>query len=229
MKWLRKKRTLCQSDVPGDSVTGSESEAGLNPDKIRFDHVLSLAVSLPSAARHNLLRALIRPIQSDYLLAVGAEGQDARPTLDERQFFFQSLFDYTSFEQLSHQKLMPEEYPLSLATDMVLPWPWSMNSYKGSLSIGSWQGNPWRYDNFNHHVELWLPWRIGFVKGGNHSLAAGILAGEGTLLPDRVFDMQDLLRHVSTDGVWWYAGEKQVEKVRDWRTAALFELGRLIN
>ncbi|MEN4600718.1 DUF6710 family protein [Pantoea agglomerans] len=229
MKWFRKKRELCQPDVSGDSVTGSESEAGLNPDKIRFDHVLSLAASLPSAARHNLLRALIRPIQSDYLLAVGAEGQDARPILDARQFFFQSLFDYISFEQLSHQKLMPEEYPLSLTADMVLPWPWSMNRYKGSLSIGSWQGNPWRYDNSNHHVELWLPWRIGFVKGGNHSLAAGILAGEGTLLPDRVFDMDDLLRRVSTDGTSWFTDGRQIERVRDWRTAAFYELGRLVS
>ncbi|MDK4219029.1 DUF6710 family protein [Pantoea agglomerans] len=229
MKWFRKKQTLCQPDEPGDSVTGSESDAGLNPDKARFDHVLSLAASLPSAARYNLLRALIRPIQSDYLLAVAAEGQDARPAMNENHFFFQSLFDYISFEQLSHQKLMTEEYPLSLAADMVLPWPWSMNSYKGSLSIGSWQGNPWRYDNCNHHVELWLPWRIGFVKGGNHSLAAGILAGEGTLLPDRVFDMHDLLRRVSTDGTSWFADGREIDRVRDWRTAAFYELGRLVS
>ncbi|MGV2876711.1 DUF6710 family protein [Pantoea vagans] len=229
MKWFRRRQSQCLLCESGDSVTDAESEAGLNPDKIRFDHVLSLAASLPSDARHNLLRALIRPIQSDYLLAVGAEGQDARPILDARQFFFQSLFDYISFEHLSHQKLMSEEYPLSLTADMVLPWPWSMNSYKGSLSIGSWQGNPWRYDNSNHHVELWLPWRIGFVKGGNHSLAAGILAGEGTLLPDRVFNMHDLLSRVSTDGISWFADGRQIEKVRDWRTAAFYELGRLVS
>lgn len=220
---------LCQPDLPGDSVTDAERQAGLDPDKIRFDHVLSLAASLPSAARHNLLRALIRPIQSDYLLAVGAEGQDARTILDEKQFFFKSLFDYISFEQLNHKKLMPEEYPLSLASDMVLPWPWSMNSYKGCLSIGSRQGNPWYFDSSNHIVELWLPWRIGFVKGGNHSLAAGILAGEGTLLPDRVFDMHDLLRRVSTDGISWFADGRQIERMRDWRTAAFYELGRLVS
>ncbi len=171
----------------------------------------------------------MRPIQSDYLLAVAAEGQDARPTLNERHFFFQSLFDFISFEQLGHQKLMPEEYPLSLASDMVLPWPWSMNCYKGCLRIGSRQGNPWYFDSSNHIVELWLPWRIGFVKGGNHSLAAGILAGEGLLLPERVFNMQDLLSRVSTDGVEWFGDGRPVEKVRDWRTAAFYELGRLVS
>lgn len=132
MKWFRKRQSQCLLCESGDSVTDAESEAGLDPDKIRFDHVLSLAASLPSAARHNLLRALVRPIQSDYLLAVAADGQDARPTLDARQFFFQSLFDYISFEQLSHQKLMPEEYPLSLASDMVRPWPWSMNATRAA-------------------------------------------------------------------------------------------------
>lgn len=228
MKWFRKRQSQCLLGESGDGVTQSESESGHKPDKARFEHVLSLAKSLPSAARYNLLHALVRPIQSDYLLAVAAEGQDARPTLDGRQFFFQSLFDYISFEQLFHQKLMPEEHPLSLAADIVLPWPWSMNCYKRSLSIGSCQGNPWRYDNSNHHVELWLPWRIGFVKGGNHSLAAGILAGEGTLLPDRVFDMHDLLSRVSTDGISWFADGRQIEKVRDWRTAAFYELGRLV-
>lgn len=229
MKWFRKRQSQCLLGESGDGVTQSESETSHNPGKARFDHTLLLAASISPAGRHNLLRALVRPIQSDHLLAVGAEGQDARPTLDEKQFFFQKLYDYISFEQLSHQKLMPEEYPLSLAADMVLPWPWGMNSYKGCLSIGSRQGNPWQYDNSNHHVELWLPWRIGFVKGGNHSLAAGILAGEGTLLPDRVFDMHDLLRRVSTDGISWFADGRQIEKVRDWRTAAFFELGRLIS
>ncbi|WP_323129610.1 DUF6710 family protein, partial [Klebsiella pneumoniae] len=28
----------------------------------------------------------------------------------------------------------------------------------------------------NHRVTLWLPWRIGFVRGGNHSIASGVLA-----------------------------------------------------
>jgi len=229
MIWFRKKQTRCEPGEPVDSVTAPVNEAGLNRDKARFDHVLSLAASLPPAACHTLLRALVRPLQADYLLAVAAEGQDARPELNERQFFFQGIFDYISFEQLSQQKIAPDDYPLSLASDMVLPWPWSMNSYSNSLSIGAWQGKLWRYDPSNHAVELWLPWRIGFVKGGNHSLAAGILAGEGTLMPDKVYDLQALLACVSTDGLWWYDNDGPVEKVQDWRTAAFYELGRLIN
>ncbi|MBL2719985.1 FipA, partial [Klebsiella pneumoniae] len=45
-------------------------------DKLKFDRVINLARRLPQPAIHDLLRALILPIQADYLLAVGTEGQD---------------------------------------------------------------------------------------------------------------------------------------------------------
>ena len=59
-------------------------------DKLKFDRVINLARRLPHPAIH-LLRALILPIQADYLLAVGTEGQDARPDMNEREFFFTKI------------------------------------------------------------------------------------------------------------------------------------------
>ncbi|MFL3032936.1 hypothetical protein ACJ0H5_23370 [Salmonella enterica] len=55
------------------------------------DRVINLARRLPQPAIHDLLRALILPIQADYLLAVGTEGQDARPVMNEREFFFTKI------------------------------------------------------------------------------------------------------------------------------------------
>lgn len=60
-------------------------------------------------------------------------------------------------------------------------------------------------------------------------LLAGILAGKGTLLPDRFFNMHDLLRRVSTDGISCFDDGREIEKIRDWRTAAFYELGRLVS
>ncbi len=37
-------------------------------DKLKFDRVINLAHRLPQPAIHDLLRALILPIQADYLL-----------------------------------------------------------------------------------------------------------------------------------------------------------------
>ncbi len=48
-------------------------------DKLKFDRVINLARRLPQPAIHDLLRALILPIQADYLLAVGTEGAGRAP------------------------------------------------------------------------------------------------------------------------------------------------------
>ncbi|MFM2495527.1 DUF6710 family protein [Salmonella enterica] len=49
--------------------------------------------------------------------------------------------------------------------------------------MGSAKGNPWVQD-INHRVTLWLPWRIGFVRGGNHSMALlQIVGGDKLIIP----------------------------------------------
>lgn len=204
-------------------------------DKLKFDRVINLARRLPQPAIHDLLRALILPIQADYLLAVGIEGQDARPDMNERELFFSKIIwamDYTHMKSL---RLAAEDFPLALATSKILPWPWSESRYRSALAdIGSAKGNTWGplgntwMQDMNHSVILWLPWRIGFVRGGNHSIASGILAGEGEVIPDTVYDMRYLLDIISTDGYYWYIRGKICERVSDYRTAAFFEIGRLL-
>ncbi|AHY14670.1 DUF6710 family protein [Klebsiella variicola] len=103
-------------------------------DKLKFDRVINLARRLPQPAIHDLLRALILPIQADYLLAVGTEGQDARPDMNEREFFFTKIIwamDYTHMKSL---RLAAEDFPLALATAKILPWPWGESSYRSALA-----------------------------------------------------------------------------------------------
>lgn len=92
----------------------------------------------------------------------------------------------------------------------------------------NYQG-PWVQDD-NHSVHLWLPWGIGFVYGGNHSIAAGILAGEGEVIPEKVYDMSHLLDSLHCDGAYFYEADngEKVEAVIDVRRAAVFEIGRLM-
>lgn len=152
------------------------------------------------------------------------------PDLTPGEFFFKAITEVQDYSRMKAGEVNPEDYPLSLASDMVLPWPWSLSRYIDNLSmIGTAKGKPWQQDLNNHYVELWLPWRIGFVRGGNHSITAGILAGEGTLIPDRVWDMSFLFERISTNGIHWYVDGKKTENVKSWRTAAVFEVGRLIN
>lgn len=198
--------------------------------KNHFDHLLSVATALPVEALPDFIRAVVRPLQSEFLLAVAEEGTDARPDLTPGEFFFSGLGQVLDYTLMKATELNPDDYPLLLASEMILPWPWSLPRYIDNVSrIGSNKGSPWRQDNINHYVELWLPWRIGFVTGGNHSITAGILAGEGTLIPKKVWDMTYLFERVRTDGVHWFVDDRKIEAVKSWRSAAVFETGRLIN
>lgn len=198
-------------------------------EKNRFDHLLSVAEKLPIDALPDLIRAIVRPVQSDFLLAVAEEGTDARPDMTPQEFFFDGLIQVTSYEKMKESELDRAGYPLSLASDMVLPWPWSLSRYIDNVShIGTHKGRPWKQDKINHYVDLWLPWRIGFVRGGNHSITAGILAGEGTLIPDHVFDMSYLFALIRSDGVHWFIEGQKTEAVKSWLSAAVFEIGRLL-
>ena len=193
--------------------------------KLRFDKVIDLAKRLSNPSRETLIRALIRPIQSDYLLAVAVEGQDARMTLDESCFFFSKMNSYIN----EYARECEINRSIYLNKDIVLPWPWSTFSYEEStLKIGSHIGKPWVYDSRNHYVDVLMPWNIGFVEGGNHSIAAGILASEGELVPRKIYDASDIFKFIHTDGSYWFKNNEILEEVRDYRTAAVFEIGRML-
>lgn len=199
-----------------------------NEGKERFEHLLMVANKLPKVAIPDLLRAIVRPTQSDFILAVGEEGTDARPNIDEGWFFFHGIFNLLDITQMEKGEKNRNDFPLSLANDMVLPWPWKIADYINSLStIGTHKGLPWKQDG-NHRITVWLPWKIAFVKGGNHSIMAGILAGDGTVIPEYVYDMSYLFEKVKTDGVYWYVNGQKEEPVSSWRHAAFFEIGRLL-
>ncbi|EPO3854712.1 TPA: hypothetical protein N2R33_005416 [Klebsiella pneumoniae] len=206
-----------------------KEKAATGNEKKRFDHLLSVAEKLPVMTLPDLIRAIVRPVQSDFLLAVAEEGTDARPNMTPEKFFFEGLIHVKSYEKMKEHEMDGADYPLSLASDMVLPWPWSLQRFINNVSrIGNYKGKPWKQDNSNHYVELWLPWRIGFVGGGNHSITAGILAGEGTLIPEHVYDMSWLFELVRTDGNHWFVDNHKVEAVKSGRSAAVFEIGRLL-
>ena len=195
--------------------------------KNNFDHLLSVGSKLSVWALPDCIRVIVRPLQSDFLLAVAEEGTDARPDMTPEEFFFKGIREVQDYELMKAGERNPQDYPLSLASDMVLPWPWSLSRYINNVSrIGTAKGRPWQQDRNNHYVELWLPWRIGFVEGGNHSITAGILAGEGTLIPQHVWDMSFLFERIRADGIHWYVDDRKTETVKSWRTAAVFEIGR---
>lgn len=130
-----------------------------------------------------------------------------------------------------YPQLDADKFLVNLAKDPVLPCPWHRDRYASTLStigVGKKSGT-WEQDR-NHSVAVLLPWGIACVFGGNHSIAAGILAGEGEVKPIEVWDMGGILAKVHCDGLHYIetATGKPVCEMRDPRMGAIFEVGRLL-
>ena len=197
-----------------------------------FDNVMEVARDI---AKHNpralrdLIRALLLPLQSQHLIAVAEKGAHAAPSEIDADTFF---FDASALVSFYDYWVQPTpEYRIDLSRDIVLTTPWHRGRYTSALwSIGAQKGfDAWTQDD-NHRLSVLLPWGITFVHGGNHSIAAGILAGEGTLLAEEVLDATSLMDLVSCDGQHYRSKStgKAIARVQDHRRAAVFEIGRLI-
>lgn len=127
------------------------------------------------------------------------------------------------------EKLSPSR-PLNLGKDLVFPWPWERNRYIRSISnIGeSRYWGVWREDR-NHRIEYWEPMGIGWVHGGNHSIMAGIINGEGEVNDYVRYDYSALYQEVSCDGVSFYNKRGDaIQGVLQPEFAVIYELGRFL-
>lgn len=186
--------------------------------------------SNPDALR-NLVRLYLRPLQSEMLLDAAAKGSATGvASIDARCFFWEDQLQI--FSVLDRTRRRQIQVELQLNRDIVLPWPWHPDRLVRSLSsLGrnrAW--GRWKQDEMNHHVEVWLPWGVAFVGGGNHSIAAGIIEGEGKIVPTEVHDMSAIFKLVECDGMYYIDKRdgRRLAFVNDARTAAVFEIGRLM-
>lgn len=197
-----------------------------------FHHIMEMAYQINEvdpAGLSEFIRALLRPVQAEHLLAVAEREQHAAPPALEAGRFF---FDFWKLEDVQPLRIQPTpRVKISLSRDTVLPTPWNRRRYISALAtIGQGKSQQeWRQDS-NHQVSVWLPWRIAFVTGGNHSITAGILAGEGSLVATEVMDASAVCAAVACDGRTYKHIEtgRTLAVVHDARRAAVYEIGRLL-
>lgn len=200
-----------------------------------FNHIMNFARDLAKSnpvALIDLVRVLLRPLQAELLLsAIEKEMHGAQRAITDFKFF---MPDGPSDLQMAFDcpRLNSEGFLVQLNRDPVLPCPWHRGRYASALAdIGS--GKPcgdWKEDSTNHFVTVWLPWGVAFVNGGNHSIAAGIVGGEGVLQPNEVYDMGKMLDRIKCDGKHFrlIADGQILDRVHDVRIAAVFEIGRIL-
>ena len=199
-----------------------------------FHYLMEIANSIaeedPRGLR-NFLKLILKPIQARYMLEAALKP----PHQEKLHFVGRDIFTETNIDNLffgyQHPALQASDYRLKLCSDIIIPIPWHRDRMVSALAHQHNDGKRGEWKEMrNHRVSVWLPWGIAFVHGGNHSIMAGIIEGEGELTPVEVKDMSAYIEKIRCDGKSFINTEtnKIVAAVRDARTAAAFEIGRLI-
>lgn len=201
---------------------------------IIFEQLMMCArdiVTKNPAGLPGLIVAILRPLQAEQILSV-AERADhtARSEITTARFFSKNFY-FSLFDGLDCVALSADRYRLRLNKHLVLPTTWGKSSFVSAIAaIGTDKRQScWRQDP-NHRVTLLLPWGVGVVEGGSHSIAAGILAGDGELTPTKVLDFSLALAQYHCEGVKIIETStgRVVGEMHDERFAAVFEIGRLM-
>jgi hypothetical protein len=219
-------RTLAPKGTSKSRVSEDELDA--------FRHLVAQAHEIHKtnpAGLRALVTAILRPMQSEQILSVaervqhGAAGEIAIWKLFSNDSFF------SMFEECDCLRGDAKNYRVKFSRDIVLTTPWRRDRFTDALAfIGEGKKlGTWEQDG-NHSIALILPWNFGIVNGGNHSIAAGILSGEGEATPTEVHDLTPLLSRVHCDGEYYIdtASQVRLAPVSNYRMAALYEIGRII-
>lgn|GEM_PF-925448 len=204
----------------------------------RFENVMALAREVATTdplGLSSMVRLIAGPLQARTLTSAAYHPlHEVRNAYDLSDFIGSMLVEVTP-EGVTAANVIgdsqPERYRLQLGRDPILPVPWSRPRLMNAIAnIGHARCmGQWRAD-FNHKVELLLPFGLALVHGGNHSLAAGIANAEGTVVTGTVTDLSPLYAHVRYDGmsmVRTHDARRLWEPV-DEELGILFEIGRLM-
>lgn len=208
---------------------------------VKFDNIVAFAeeaLQRDPALLLDLVKLLGREFQAERSARVlKARGDLAEsPRLPYDQVWFPSTEPITaqgeSLFSLQTKMKVDESHTVHLDRDLVIPLAWNRERLLETLTnIGPGRlSGPWTQDPTNHQVELWLPTRVAWVRGGNHSIATGIIRGEGEIETRSVYDFTELYNHVECDGTKFkrkHDGET-LAPVKNVEWAAIFEIGRLL-
>lgn len=217
----------------------SPSSAENDQRKQRLEKILSVARDIAEQrpdALPDFARLLGRKLQSDFMCrAVSWLDEHKVPILEPKLAWFDAFapLNDSGHRLYDLKRSANTTRTLQLATDTVLPWPWHLDriaSCMAGIGPGRRAGD-WKQDPINHKVEYWLPFGIGWVHGGNHSIMTGIVQGQGTITTDSVYDLSALFPLVRFDGNAFLrtSDGSVIQEATEFEFAAIFEVGRLMH
>lgn len=202
----------------------------------RFENVMAMAKDVAAAdplGLSTMVRLIAAPLHARAMASAAYQPlHKARSAFDLSDFIGLTSVtpDGLSAESLIRRSI-PGRYRLRLGRDPILSVPWKRPCLANAVAnigharrLGQWRARS------NHKVELLLPFGLGLVHGGNHSLAAGIANAEGTVIAQDVTDLSPLYEHLRYDGmsmVRTHDGCRLWEPIEE-EFGILFEIGRLM-
>ncbi|MFZ4824129.1 hypothetical protein CQW32_20420 [Pseudomonas putida] len=203
-----------------------------------FEQVIAQArevAALDPLGLSSVVRLIAAPLQARAMSSAAYRAtHGARSAYELADFFGELSAQVTPSGECVYDvvdRSQVQRYRLRLGRDPILAIPWTRSCLANALAnIGHGRGmGAWRAD-FNHKVQLLLPFGLALAHGGNHSLTAGIVNAEGSVEADSVIDLSPLYAYLHYDGlsmIRTHDGCRLWEPV-DEELGILFELGRLM-
>lgn len=206
--------------------------------KVKFNHAIETAKQI-AAYNPNGLIPLVRLV-SKSLQQYGMTSVIYTNTHESmKEYSFENLFfkNYqiispdgkSSYDLLITKK--EENKTISLEIDPIIPVPWKKNDAISALaSIGSAVNNKWIYHPTNHYINVYQPFGLAIVYGGNHSITAGILNAEGSIPINKTYSFEKIYDYVYFDGLNFIRkhDKKIISQPTFFESGLLFELGRIM-
>lgn len=178
----------------------------------------------------DVIRLIGKKVQNKYLIEL--TNVDCFSRLESKNIyniFFNSKNrnDQYIFNSIIKKDTVKE---INLSKDLIITFPWKRERLIRTITyLGENRARLWRQDN-NHSVQLILPIGLCLVSSGNHSIASGIIQGEGQIKTDRIYDISKIYEHVFCDGINYIRTKDNsiISSVDDVEMAAIFEIGRLM-
>jgi hypothetical protein len=214
-------------------------EAARNAQLAQFNAILAMANEIANReprALPTLVKLLARSVQADCMLKVVRTGHTIPAGGDflvNNLWFPEDLWlDNKGTTLGTIGKSVETGRPLSLGTDVLLVYPAGHRKLIEAICRYNRQtlAGEWKKSELNHDINFWLPWGIGWVVRGHHSLTTGILDWEKQIKDYKAFDCSRIFEFVDCDGLSFKRTSDGTElaEVTNVEFAAIFEIGRLM-
>ncbi|WP_028024122.1 DUF6710 family protein [Enterovibrio calviensis] len=175
----------------------------------------------------DLQRTVWRQLQSKFLL---------QPYLVKDHSSWTSIehndFEFDCVQPSTHELVTVVEAAfINLRSEPAITSPWHPQRIIRNLgTIGDGLPKGPFAETSNHSVNYYWPLNLALVTGGNHSIAQGLLRGQGTVKVEECFDLTPIVEQVFYDGDSWvlFSSGKRIRQPRFKEIGWAWELGRIL-